>query len=64
MKTFTVIGYWEDSLQRFTTYVTAGRPDEAEEICMREYPGVTVCAVLRGRQQCLDTTSHVRAAAD
>ena len=64
MKSFTVLGFWIDSLQRFATFVEANGPDEAEDSCIREHPDIAVCAVLRGRQQCVDTAEYVRAGLD
>lgn len=64
MKDFTIIGYWTDSLQRFSTYVEAAGADEAEETCLRENPEVAVCAVLPGRQKCVETAEYVRVAAE
>lgn len=62
MKAFTVVGYWMDSLQRFSTHVQAIGPDEAEDACIYKYPGVAVCAVLSGRRQCVETAEYMRAA--
>lgn len=59
MMFFTVLGYWPDSLQRFSAHVSALSPDEAEEVCTIQYPGIAVCAVLAGHQSCLDTRSLV-----
>lgn len=60
MIAFTVVGYWSDSLQRFSAYVDAMNPEEAEEICMQQHPGVAICAVFTGRQVSVDAAEHVR----
>jgi hypothetical protein len=59
MSDFTVIGFWPDTDQRFATYVRAMNANEAEAKCARTHEGVTICGVLQGRHQCVDTKSHV-----
>jgi hypothetical protein len=60
MTIYTIVGYWLDSMERFSTYVESNCPDEAEETCIREHPGLAVCGVLLGTQECVDTTPEVR----
>ena len=59
MVDFTVIGFWSDTDQRFATHVTATSAIEAETKCADRNAGVTICAVIRGRHQCLDTNSEL-----
>jgi hypothetical protein len=60
MKTFTVIGYWPSSMQRFAEFIDADDPDSAEEMCVAQYPGIAVCGVLAGKHQCIDAREIVR----
>jgi hypothetical protein len=54
MQSYTIIGFWPDSLQRFATIVQASSPDAAEERCIKEHSGVVVCGVLIGAHTCVD----------
>lgn len=62
MPAFTVVGYWVDSFQRFSTHIEATDPDKAEDICLKNYRGVAVCAVLHGYQSPLESAEYVRIA--
>lgn len=55
MHTFTVVGYWPDSDQRFCTWLTAATASAAERQCLDEHPGISVCAVFDGKHAAVDT---------
>ena len=57
---FTVIGFWDDTMQRFADSFRASTPDEAEEMCFRQHEGVSVCGVIEGKHNCLDSHAYVR----
>lgn len=59
-KSFTVIGFWPDTMQRFASVFKAGNPGEAEEICLRRNDGVSVCGVIKGEHDCVDAHTYVR----
>jgi len=59
MAIFTVIGFWSDTDQRFATHVTARNSTEAEAKCAEYHSGVTICGIVRGRHQCVDTKSQL-----
>lgn len=64
MTPFTVVGYWVDSMQRFSTWILATGPEQAEDACVRQHPGLAVCGVLAGRHECADTGEYVRVGSD
>lgn len=55
METYTLIGFWPDTEQRFATHIDAVNPAMAEDECSRLYPGVQICGVLRGQHECVDS---------
>ena len=57
---FTVIGFYADTMQRFADAFAASSPEEAEEMCLRQYDGVSVCGVIKGRHNCADSYAWVR----
>lgn len=59
MLSFTIIGYWPDTLQRFADCIDAIGPMEAEIACARKHPGVAICGVLQGKHQCVDASEYV-----
>lgn len=59
MVDFTVIGLWSDTDQRFATHVSAQNAKEAETKCVEQYAGVTICGIIRGRHECVDTKSQL-----
>lgn len=64
MTRYTVNGIWLDSMQRFSTWIEASGPKQAEEVCLLRYPGLTVCGVIAGCHECADTEEYERAGAD
>lgn len=60
MRTYTVVGYWPDTDQRFTAWLSAATAAEAESQCIDENPGISVCAVFAGEHAAVDTDSCVR----
>jgi len=59
MAFFTVIGFWPDTGQRFATHIKAMSALEAETRCVNVHAGVAICGVLRGRLECVDTSSQL-----
>ena len=59
MVVFTVIGLWPDTDQRFATHVSAQNAKEAEAKCAKQYAGVTICGIIRGRHACVDSKSQL-----
>ena len=59
MSVFTVIGFWPDTDQRFATYVKAKNATEAEAKCAEHHVSVTICGIIRGRHECVDTKSQL-----
>ena len=59
MTDFTVVGFHYDTLQRFSTYIRAIGPDDAEDLCIIQHPGVVVCAVFLGCHAPVDTAEYV-----
>lgn len=59
MAFFTVIGFWPDTEQRFATHIKAMNATEAENKCVKVHAGVAICGVLRGRLECVDTSSQL-----
>ena len=57
---FTVIGFYADTKQRFADSFKASSPEEAEEMCLRQYDGVSVCGVIKGNHNCADSHAYVR----
>jgi site-specific DNA-cytosine methylase len=57
---YTVIGYWSDSMQRFTDYTEAVNPEEAAKAMLNKHNGVSICAVIEGWHQCVDNCEYVR----
>jgi hypothetical protein len=60
MPKYTVIGYYEDTGQRFATSVEAPDPDAAELAAAKEADSeLSVCGVIEGDHPCVDTNSEV-----
>lgn len=57
---YTVLGFWPDSMQRFSDYVEAANPNEAEKLMLNKHNGVSICAVIEGQHQCVDDFEYVR----
>lgn len=55
MHTFAVIGFFEDTHQRFSTTVEADSAQEAEDDTEAAYPGLIVCGVIAGDHPAADT---------
>ena len=59
MQSFTVVGFWPDTGQRFSTFVCACSPDLAEAECQREHPGLAVCGVIQGEHPCVESADAI-----
>lgn len=64
MTPFTVVGYWLDTMQRFSTWIEASSPEQAEDACILQHPMLAVCGVLAGHHECADTGGYVRCGSD
>ena len=60
MNRFTVIGFYPDTLQRFSTHVEAQDADDAEMACIRNYSEVAICGVIAGCHNSVDTRELVQ----
>ena len=60
MTDFTVVGFYTDTWQRFSSWICAKGADDAEDVCARTNPGIAICAVILGRHSCLDPAESVR----
>jgi hypothetical protein len=58
-KSFTVIGFWPDTEQRFADIFRASSASMAEQLCLRSHPGIAVCGVIAGSHACLDTSPYL-----
>jgi len=59
MTTYTTIGFYPDSGQKFSTYINTGNADEALLIAEDQNPCLIVCGVVEGIQACLDREPYV-----
>ena len=59
MSVFTVIGFWSDTDQRFATYVKAKNTTEAGAKCAEYHVDVTICGIIHGQHECVDTKSQL-----
>jgi site-specific DNA-cytosine methylase len=57
---YTVIGFWPDSMQRFADYIKAETPEKAERLILDKHKGISICAVIKGKHQCIDSYEYVR----
>jgi len=55
-KTFTVIGYYADTRQRYMDSFIAPSAEAAEDDAENQNPGLTVCGVVLGSHSAADTT--------
>lgn len=55
-QTFTVIGFWPDTGQRFSDVIFTTTATFAEEQCLQTYPGIAVCGVIAGSHLCIDSS--------
>jgi hypothetical protein len=60
MNSYTTIGYWNDTMQRFADIVEAANPDEAERICLDQHHGLSICGVIEGQHHCVDFYEFAR----
>jgi len=60
MKTFTVIGFWRDTQQRFMDSVVAKDGDEAERNVGGSNPGLTIVGSIIGNHKAADTESYIQ----
>ena len=59
MQDFTIIGFYEDTQQRFCEAVQAPDALRAEAVCQIDFPSVTICGVIAGRHHCLDDSPTI-----
>lgn len=59
MRSFTIVGFWPDTGQRFSTIVRARSPDLAEAACQQEHPGLAVCGVIQGAHPCVESAERI-----
>ena len=59
MLEFTIIGFWNDTLQRFAEHVKASDAGKAEEKCLEMHPGVSICGVIQGSHMCADFKEYI-----
>jgi hypothetical protein len=59
-KSFTVIGFWTDTDQRFCDVVCAATAFIAEDQCLQTYPGIAVCGVIAGSHSCVDSSPYLK----
>jgi hypothetical protein len=59
MATFTIIGFWTDTLQRVCLHVTASSADAAETRCASENRGLAVCGVVTGEHMTSESAELV-----
>ena len=60
MTYFTVVGFYPDTLQRFSEWLEANNADEAELKCSEVFPGLAVCGIIAGCHACSETTNRVQ----
>jgi hypothetical protein len=58
--TYTVIGYWPVSMQRFAGYSETASPEEAEKSILNKYHDISICGVIEGQHLCVDNCNYVR----
>jgi len=59
-KSFTVIGFWTDTDQRFCDVVCAATAFIAEDQCLQTYPAIAVCGVIAGNHSCVDSSPYLK----
>lgn len=59
MNDYTVIGFYPDTMQRFSETYRASSPESAERKCFRQYLEVAVCGVVKGQHNCVDSATYV-----
>lgn len=57
---FTVIGFWPDTDQRFCDTFHAPTAAVAEDQCLQAHPGIAVCGVIAGRHACVDVSPYLK----
>ena len=62
MYEYTIIGYYADTMQRFTDMTTSANPEEAEQYILNKYSNVLVCGIIEGRHHCVDVHEFVQTA--
>jgi hypothetical protein len=63
-RTYTVLGFYPATGQRFATAVQADNAEDAEASCLREYEELAVVGVIGGNHECADKFEQVRTSAD
>jgi hypothetical protein len=54
MNSYTVMGFWPDTMQRFAESFVAKDAEAAEEACFTKYGDVAICGVLNGKHTPVD----------
>lgn len=57
---FTVIGFWPDTEQRFCDTFHAPTAPVAEDMCLQTHPGIAVCGVIAGHHVCVDVSPYLK----
>ena len=57
--TFTVIGFYPETLERFCDHIHAQNVDAAEREIRVQYPTVAICGVIAGAFDCVDRERYV-----
>jgi hypothetical protein len=58
-KTYTLIGFYPDTKQRWASFCEAKNPNEAERMMAEEYPCAVICGVIEGNHKCVDTNPYI-----
>ena len=61
--TYLVIGIYEDNNQRFAEDFQARSPEEAEKMCLREYPGLIIAGVCKARVREFEVVAFIEVVA-
>lgn len=59
-KYYTIVGFYESTMQRFADTVQAPNPEDAEDSAKNEHPDLRVCGVFDGVVLAVDKRAHVR----
>jgi len=59
VKKFTVVGFWPDTDQRFCDLVLATNASTAEQKCLKNNPGLAICATFAKAIQPVDKQEYV-----
>lgn len=56
---YTIVGFWPDTNQRFSDVVSAPNAEMAEEVCLKNHPGVAICGTILGSHRCVDLSIQI-----